>query len=137
MACPEIASLIAEHLGTGLPHPGRPETDEAPRLLPLPPFRTAGLDEQRRRHAEDTALCIGEAVVNLIELKGYTIIPTKELDELRTTDRGPGAPLPVKCTGCKETIIALNVTNGRAMLDPSLIGQANLICPHNTAEAVA
>jgi hypothetical protein len=56
MPNPEVAQMIANGLKTGLPHPGKPENNEEPRLLPLVAFRTAGMPTELREHADNTAL---------------------------------------------------------------------------------
>jgi hypothetical protein len=130
MANQAIAELIATHLGTGLPHPGRPETNEAPRALPLAAFRTAGLPAEMADMVVDTAHCVGEAIVHLVELSGSVIIERAELDELRAADDQPGEALPVVCTSCKQPILYLRVVNGRALINPLVLGGINHNCPH-------
>lgn len=138
MANPAIAQLIANGLKEGLPHPGRPETREGPRKLPLVAFRTAGLPADMREHVDHTALAVGEAIVHLIELHGATeLVPRAELAALRTADADPdaGVPLTVQCRTCRQPILFLPVVNGRASVNPSVLSRVNLTCPHTTMEA--
>jgi len=128
----EIAQLIGDHLGPGLPHPGNPARDEPPRLLPLVAFRTTGMPPEMAEHARTTAKVVGEAVVNLIETQGNSVIIKRaELDELRAAEDTPGDLLPVVCMSCKQTMLWLRVVNGRALIAPHLLGDANLNCPHS------
>lgn len=132
MANPDMAALIARRLSTGLPHPGREDTHEEPRLLPLAAFRTAGMPAEMAQHVADTAQCVGEAVVNLIETEGNSVIIARpELDQLRAAEDQPGDALPVMCMGCKSAIMHLRVVNGRAVVNPDLFRSANLVCPHH------
>jgi hypothetical protein len=132
MPNPAVAQLIADRLGPGLPHPGRAATKEKPRLLPLVAFRTAGMPPEMRDMIEDTAVCVGEAIVNLVETDGGCVImPRAELDELRAAEDMPGDCMPVVCMSCKQTMMILRVVNGRALVQPDLLGRANPTCPHN------
>lgn len=133
MPNPEVAQMIANGLKTGLPHPGKPELNEDPRLLPLVAFRTAGLPAELREHADNTAVAVGEAIVNLIETQaGSVIIRRTELDGLRAADADEtaGQPLPVVCRTCKNPLVYLRVVNGRAMVSAALLGAINTTCPH-------
>jgi len=124
-----IAELIADHLPKGLPHPGRPETHESPRLLPIAGFRTAGMAPEMVQHVEDTAQCVGEAIVHLIETAGESVIIKRdELDKIRADDTGPGESLPVLCRVCNEPIAFLKVTNGRALVLPDTLSKATHTC---------
>lgn len=128
-----LATMIAESLATGLPHPGR--ANEPPRLLPLVAFRTAGMAEDMRRMVTESAKCVGEALVNLIEAPApvganSVIIRREDLDELRANDAAPGKSMPVVCSACKKPMLYLRVTNGRAVVHPGLLGQVNTECPH-------
>lgn len=137
MPHPEIAQLIATALKEGLPHPGRPETREGPRKLPLVAFRTAGLPADMREHVDHTALAVGEAIVHLIEFHGATeLVPRTELAKLRTADADPdaGVPLTVQCRSCHNPMLYLRVVNGRATLSPHMLANVNTTCPH-TMEA--
>lgn len=138
MAAPELAELIAKSLGAGLPHPGKPETRESPRLIPLAGFRTAGMAPEMKRHVENSAQCVGEAIVHLIEAPppvgaDHVLIPRAELDQLRAADDQPGQALPVMCRLCKRPILYLQIVNGRAAVQPNLLASANLTCPHTEA----
>ena len=137
MAAPAIAQLIAKQLGAGLPHPGKPETNEAPRLIPLAGFRTAGMAPEMRQHVENSAQCVGEAIVHLIEAPApigadHVVIPRAELNQLRAADDLPGMPLPVVCKLCGQPIVHLQIVNGRARVNPALLDAINTTCPHNT-----
>lgn len=133
MARPDIADLIKNSLGSGLPHPGKPETREPPRLIPLMAFRTAGMPQEMRQHIENTAQCIGEAIVHLIEAPApigadSVIINRSELDELRAAEDQPGDSLPVVCRICKHPIAYLRVISGRALVLPDTLRKVEHTC---------
>lgn len=139
MANPEVAQLIADNLGSGLPHPGKQDTGEKPRRIPLPAFRTAGMDPHMREHAENTAKVIGEAVVHLIESPAphgadSVIIKRDQLAQLKASDANPTDQLPMLCRTCRNPVLWVPVANGRALVNPRILTQINPTCPH-TMEA--
>ncbi len=131
-----IAELISTNLAA-LPHPGRPSENEPPHLIPLAPFRTAGMNPDMQQSVENTARSIGEAVVHLIERDGSIIIKREELDNLRRAEDLPGDVMPVICTMCREPIVHLRTVNGRALAAPTVLGKVNMSCPHRIAEDAA
>jgi hypothetical protein len=80
-------------------------------------------------HVENSAQCVGEAIVHLIETDGATeLIPRAELDRIRAADTGPGDTLPVICRVCNEPVAFLKVTNGRALVLPDTLSKATHEC---------
>lgn len=93
------AQLIATNLAA-LPHP-----DGTPRQLPG--FATQLLPEQMAQQVNQTALELGEAIVNLLETSGYTITygtPTPPADT-------PAQIANVHCVYCDARVLQLNITN--------------------------
>ena len=93
------AALIAANLAA-LPHP-----DGNPRQLAG--FATQLLPEAMAQQVTQTATEIGEAIINLLELSGYTV-----------TNTPPPAPTAaetaianVHCTHCDARVLQLNITN--------------------------
>lgn len=129
----DIAELIADNLAM-LPHPGKPETNESARLIPLAAFRTTGLAPEMREHVANTALCVGEAIVHLIERDGSVIVNAGELADLKRAENLPGDVMPVICTVCRQPIALLRIVNGRALAAPRALANANYSCPHRMAE---
>ena len=133
MANDAVASLIAKHISSGLPHPGDPAKKQPAFLIPLPGFRTDGMLPRQAEQIEATALVIGEAIVHLIESGTNTeMVDKAELEQLRHPP--PGHPLPVECSVCRKPMLWINVINGRAAVLPALLGSVNLQCPHTISE---
>lgn len=130
---PRIAALIAEKLHTGLPHPGDPDDNQPPLLIPLPGFRAAGLPPEYVEHARSAAKLIGEALVNVIETEGESEIVSKtELERIRAADTRPHQPTPIACAQCGNPILHANTHNGRITLPPAALRRLNPACPHDT-----
>ncbi len=129
-----IAQLIAQHLPAGLPHPGDPTTGQPPVNLPLPAFRTTGMNAELAEQINNTAVLIGEAIVNLVETKGDSEIVSKaELQKLRTADIPDGQPTPILCMACRQPMLWVQLTDGPAYVSPWLIAGVNAHCPHEAA----
>lgn len=83
------AQLIADNLPT-LIHPGDGKSGPIP--LPLPMFRTSAIPpgmaqefaEEAGIPSFDIATLTAEAIVALLESKGWALIPQTELNQLRT-----------------------------------------------------
>ena len=128
-----VASLIAKHLSSGLPHPGNPANGQPAILVPLPGFRTDGMAPQQVEQVEAATKIIGEAIVHLIETGTRTeFVDKAELEQLRAPPEGQ--PLPVECNVCRKPMLWLNVVNGRAAITPKLLGGVNLQCPHTISQ---
>lgn len=138
MPNPDVAQMIANALQRGLPHPGNPANDEKPYLIPLVAFRTAGMPEELREHADTSALAVGQAIVNLIETDAASVILKRAaLDELRAADNDDlhGDSLPVVCRSCRNPMLYLRVVNGRALVSGNLLAGVNPTCPHRVEPA--
>lgn len=128
-----VASLIAKHLSTGLPHPGNPDNGQPAILLPLPSFRTDGLPPSMVEQIEATAMLIGQAIVHLIESGTNTeMVDKAELEQLRAPPKGH--PMPVECSACRQPMLWVTVTNGRAIITAKLLNGVNLQCPHTISQ---
>lgn len=128
MPNPQIAQLIADHLHTGLPHPG---DGQQPVTLPMPAFRTTGMPPQLAEQITATRRMLGEAVVYLIETAGNsTIITNTELETMTAATQEPGTPQPITCTLCGNPIFYSTINNGRITATPQAINTINTTCPH-------
>lgn len=150
MPNPRIATLIAQRIPAGLPHPGDGK-DQKPAMLNLPAFRSTGLPPGMEAHfakeaglpSNDIPRLIAEAVVNLIETDGDSeIISKAELTELRakaaTLDGQTPQQITVHCrcdNQLKNPLVVLAAqpgdhwtVNGKLLLQ----GLANRTteCPH-------
>jgi hypothetical protein len=133
MANDAVASLIAKHLSTGLPHPGNPAKGQPAILVPLPGFRTDGMSPQQVEQVEAATMIIGQAIVHLIETgTNSELVDKAELEQLRAPP--PGQPLPVECMTCRKPMLWLSVVNGRAVISPTLFDRVNLECPHTISQ---
>lgn len=121
------AELIAKNL-SALPHP-----DGTPRQLPG--FSTQLLPDALQHQVTQSALAIGEAIVNLLTTSGYHVVTDQELGAPAAADVEPPSKANVHCTMCDKKLFSFNLTNpehtltnGRmfieamAALDPG--------CPH-------
>lgn len=128
-----MASLIAKHLSTGLPHPGNPDNGQPAILIPLPAFRTDGMSPPQAAQIQATTVLIGQAIVHLIETgTGAELVDKAELEQLRAPPEGQ--PMPVECIVCRKPLLWLNVVNGRAVINARLLGSVNLVCPHTISQ---
>ena len=94
------AELIAHNL-QALPHP-----DGTPRQLPG--FSHQLLPEAMQEQVKNTAKDIGESIVNLLEVNGYTITdqpPTENTPE--TTPQSAN----IHCTLCDTKLFTINLVN--------------------------
>jgi hypothetical protein len=124
-----VASLIAKHLSSGLPHPGNPSNGQPAILIPLPMFRTDGMPPSMVEQISVTAKLVGEAIVNLIETgTGSELVEKTDLEQLRAPPEDQ--PMPVECSVCRKPMLWLKVANGRAVISARLLGGVNLQCPH-------
>jgi hypothetical protein len=131
-----IAQLIAQHLPAGLPHPGDPTTNQPPISIPLPAFRTTGMPSEMAETINNTTGLIAEAIVNLIETVGESEIVSKaELAKLRVADVPKGQPTPIMCSACRSPnpMLWVNLTDGPAYVDPTMLAALNTDCPHRVA----
>jgi hypothetical protein len=127
----KLAKLISQRMSTGLPYPGDAYTKQQPMIIALPAFRTAGLPPQLADQVANTVELVGQAIIHLIETEGDSVIIGRgELNALRAADQGPGVPLTVMCRACNKPMLWLTITNGRAVIDPRLLGGVNTVCPH-------
>lgn len=62
-----IVDLLAQHLQSGLPHPGNEEKNEPPALLKLPGLNGAVMPPAMREHVKASTVMIAEAIVKLLE----------------------------------------------------------------------
>lgn len=128
-----VASLIAKHLSTGLPHPGNPANGQPAILIPLPMFRTDGMPPSVADQIETTAKLVAEAIVNLIETgTGSELVAKADLEQLRAPPEDQ--PMPVLCNVCNKPMLWLKVVNGRAAVTPALLRGVNLQCPHTISQ---
>lgn len=74
MSTTSLTNQIAQALANGLEHPGNPKAGEAPHILLLPMFRTAGMPPQMKQAIQASTLAIAQAVIHLIEQE-HTITP--------------------------------------------------------------
>lgn len=122
------AELIAKNLAA-LPHP-----DGTPRQLPG--FSTQLLPEALQQQMSQTALDIGESIINLLTLNGYKVATEQELGQPATPTEAP-TKANVHCTMCDKKLFAFNLTNpehtltnGRLFLEG--ITTLNPECPHDS-----
>lgn len=101
------AALIADHLQTGLVHPG--DENHKPVLVPLPMFRTTAMPEELANHVKTLAKMLGQAIVHLLRTEGgLELIPTAELAELRNTV-APPSQASVITIECPHNVCLLEV----------------------------
>ncbi|EUA18456.1 putative gp80 [Mycobacterium xenopi 3993] len=102
-----VAGLIAQRLPEGLLHPGDPNANQPAKLIPLPGLRSTGIPPEMAKQfaaqaglpSHDVPKLIGEAIVYLLETEGFAIIPSTELEQLRTQAAdAPTAPGSSPCT---------------------------------------
>lgn len=104
------AALIAKHLPTGLPHPGNGK-DHPPTLIPFPGFRTTGLPPQYADAINTTAHTIGEAIINLLETKGWQLVDaTTQMAPTNTTVAGVDHTL-INCNKCHKMLCMISANN--------------------------
>lgn len=118
------AELIATNLAA-LPHP-----DGTPRQMPG--FSSQLLPEPLQQQVAQSAKDIGEAIINLLELNGYTVgtgTPTVEASP------EPPQVANIHCTLCDKKLFSLNLTNpthsltnGRTFLEA--VSSLSPECPH-------
>jgi hypothetical protein len=117
------AELIAANLAA-LPHP-----DGTPRQLPG--FSTQLLPEAMQQQVQNTAKELGEAIINLLEVNGWTVtnqpIPESEPEPPQTAN--------VHCTLCDQKLFTINLINPSHTLTNGnlfIAGMKNLKpeCPH-------
>src|SRR4029077_2389578 len=99
----KAVKLLAERLPSGLIHPGDPDSNEPPKVIPLPGLSNLGMPPGMAAHfaaeaglSNDAPKVIAEAIFNVLENGGFVIVPETELDQLRaeaaTPDVDPSAP---------------------------------------------
>lgn len=84
--------VLAEGFRTGLTHPGRPAENLPAKVISLPALRNTGIPQEQAAQfaqeagisGDDTPLLLAEAAVNTLAESGLTIIPTGELQQLKT-----------------------------------------------------
>ncbi|AXN50956.1 hypothetical protein DSM43518_02038 [Mycobacterium marinum] len=112
--------IVTKGLAGGLIHPGDDKTKAFP--LPLPTFRTAGMPKEMAQHfAEeaglphpDIAKLTAEALDNLLEQQGKSVVDTAELTRLRKLDADwePRRKRTVALTcNCGAMLARVNVTD--------------------------
>jgi hypothetical protein len=120
------AELIAANLAA-LPHP-----DGTPRQLAG--YATQLLPEAMQAEIKRASTGIGEAIVHLLELNGYTIVQESELRQPTQTSEAPEVA-HVHCNMCDTRLFSLNIvnpdhclTNGQMFIEGMSQRQAG--CPH-------
>lgn len=135
MSNARAATLIAERLPTGIPHPGA--DGQKPFMVTLPGLRSTGIPpEMAAQFAQaaglphtDTPKLVAEAVVNLLETDGQmTIIDNADLAQLRqdAADAPDGTRImTLRCTCHGREVFQLVIGKGdRATIDPGLLARA-------------
>lgn len=138
---PDPTELIAQHLATGLVHPG----DGKPVALPLPMFQTSAIppemaDEfanQAGLPSSDITKLTAEAIVHLLERNGLTILDSTELQQLRadaTEVTGRHRQPRITCKQCGGFLMSLNIDADKPTVNgPKLIAAIRQLapeCPH-------
>lgn len=119
------AELIAKNLAS-LPHP-----DGTARQMPG--FSSHLLPEPLQQQVVQSAKDIGEAIINLLELNGYTVATAADLAAPAPTE--PPQVANIHCTLCDKKLFSLNLTNpahsltnGRTFLEA--VAALSPECPH-------
>jgi hypothetical protein len=131
------ATLIAERLPHGLPHPGDPQANQKPFTIPLPGLRPTGIPPDMAAHfanqaglpSADVPKLIGQAIVNLLETDGgYTILANTELAQLRqdAADAPDGTRIiTLRCTCHNRDIFQLTIgKSDHVRIDPKQLARA-------------
>lgn len=121
------AELIAKNLSS-LPHP-----DGTPRQMPG--FSTQLLPEALQQQMSNTAVEIGEAIINLLTLNGLQVVTEQQLAQAAPAASEPPRQANVHCTMCDKRLFSINLTNPEHTLTNGRLfiqGMANLSpeCPH-------
>lgn len=129
MPNPAAAAAIAQRLPQGLPHPGDPENNQPPFVIPLPGFRSAGMSpEQASEFIGQSAQLWAEAIVHLIE-GDFEILTKAEARQLReaAADAPDGTRIiSIATTPNGEPVLQITVkkTDDRAIIPAAALKEA-------------